>query len=163
MEGEITLKELLRDEIAVQIKKMGSLQVGSKEHAMAAKAISELYKALSAELDSTCKMEEANAKLAIEQEKNDRLYQLEKEKANREYRLNVQKFEHERKTKKQDTVSDYVYKGLDIGLKIFGIMMPLMFYGTWLDSAMEFERSDTWTCNANRSFFGKLKPLGDQK
>lgn len=148
MEDErVTLEGMLGDEIAFQIEKLSELQPGSKEHTMAVKDISELYQALTKGLEAGFKVEEANARLAAEQDRFDK----EREDKAKEVKAEAEK-------DKKAAITDMIFKGLEITVKIAGIVLPLSLYATWLERGMKFEETGSFTSSTFRGFFGKLKP-----
>ena len=146
-EEKVSLEGVLADEIANQIETLNEMQPGSKEHMMAAKSISELYKALTSGLEAGFKVEEANAKLLAEQER------FEKEREDK-----AKEAEAEAAKAKKEHITDMIFRGIDIGVKILGIVLPLGLYAAWLDKGMKFEETGSFTSSTFRGFFGKLKP-----
>ena len=56
----------------------------------------------------------------------------------------------------RDTMNDKV-KLIDIGVQAAGIILPIMFYGSWMKKGLEFEKSGTFTSNTFKSLISKFK------
>lgn len=147
MEEEKTLLDLLREELAEEIKSLHQLPQGSKEHSMAVKDISELYQALSKELDGTFKVEETNARLAMEEER------FEAEKLETEKR-----FKADRVRLIKDIVLDASFKVADIVVRCLISRKTFNFYGNWLAEGFKFEETGTLSSPMFRGFTNNIKP-----
>lgn len=169
------LEVYMRDQVRAKLEQMSKIQLGSKEHAAAAKDITELYKAVTAELNAEYEYEEFGEKLEAEKEKLEfekQKFEAEQQRLNEELELRKeqlafekQKFEEENKkyqleaerTKIED-IWDKVWKGLDLTVKVACVMLPLRFYARWMEAGLEFEKTGTFTSAAFRGLFGKFKP-----
>lgn len=56
----------------------------------------------------------------------------------------------------RDTMNDKV-KLIDLGVQAAGIILPIMFYGSWIKKGLEFEKSGTFTSNTFKSLISKFK------
>ena len=56
----------------------------------------------------------------------------------------------------RDTTNDKV-KLIDLGVQAAGIILPIMFYGSWMKKGLEFEKSGTFTSNTFKSLISKFK------
>ena len=56
----------------------------------------------------------------------------------------------------RDTMNDKV-KLIDLGVQAAGIILPIMFYGSWMKQGLEFEKSGTFTSNTFKSLISKFK------
>lgn len=56
----------------------------------------------------------------------------------------------------RDTMNDKV-KLIDLGVQAAGIILPIMFYGSWMKKGLEFEKSGTFTSNTFKSLISKFK------
>lgn len=56
----------------------------------------------------------------------------------------------------RDTMNDKV-KLIDLGVQVAGIILPIMFYGSWMKKGLEFEKSGTFTSNTFKSLISKFK------
>ena len=56
----------------------------------------------------------------------------------------------------RDTMNDKV-KLIDLGVQAAGIILPIMFYGSWMKKGLEFEKSGTFTSNTFKSLISESK------
>ena len=56
----------------------------------------------------------------------------------------------------RDTMNDKV-KLIDLGVQAAGIILPIIFYGSWMNKGLEFEKSGTFTSNTFKSLISKFK------
>ena len=56
----------------------------------------------------------------------------------------------------RDTMNDKV-KLIDLGVQAAGIILPIMFYGSWMKKGLEFEKNGTFTSNTFKSLISKFK------
>ena len=56
----------------------------------------------------------------------------------------------------KDTMNDKV-KLIDLGVQAAGIILPIMFYGSWMKKGLEFEKNGTFTSNTFKSLISKFK------
>ena len=56
----------------------------------------------------------------------------------------------------RDTMNDKV-KLIDLGVQAAGIILPIMFYGSWVKKGLEFEKEGTFTSTTFKSLISKLK------
>ena len=58
----------------------------------------------------------------------------------------------------RDTMNDKV-KLIDLGVQAAGIILPIMFYGSWMKKGFEFEKTGTFTSNTFKSLISKFKVM----
>ena len=56
----------------------------------------------------------------------------------------------------RDTMNDKV-KLIDLGVQAAGIILPIMFYGSWMKKGLEFEKNGTFTSNTFKGLISKFK------
>ena len=56
----------------------------------------------------------------------------------------------------RDTMNDKV-KLIDLGVKAAGIILPIIFYGSWVNKGLEFEKEGTFTSTTFKGLISKLK------
>ena len=56
----------------------------------------------------------------------------------------------------RDTMNDKV-KLIDLGVQAAGIILPIIFYGSWVNKGLEFEKEGTFTSTTFKSLISKLK------
>ena len=122
-------RSLLEEEIKAEIKRLGSLESGSQEHATAVDSLTKLYK------------------LKLEEDKNtyERLDKIE----NRE-------IDQESKTAQMaESVKDRYFR---FGMAAAELVLPLMFYGVWMKRGFKFEQDGTFTSQTFRGLFSRFRP-----
>ena len=56
----------------------------------------------------------------------------------------------------RDTMNDKV-KLIDLGVQAAGIILPIIFYGSWVKKGLEFEKEGTFTSTTFKGLISKLK------
>ena len=56
----------------------------------------------------------------------------------------------------RDTMNDKV-KLIDLGVQAAGIILPIIFYGSWIKKGLEFEKEGTFTSTTFKGLISKLK------
>lgn len=148
------LKELLEEEIKSEIEYLNELDPGSDEHSKAVESIAKLYK---------LKMEETKTNLEFEDKSERRI--AEKEQLNLDYKFKEKQYDNEVLIREQDDklkrsqlgeqVKDRYFK---LGIEIAGIVLPLMFYASWMRKGFKFEETGTFTSTTFRGLFNRFKP-----
>lgn len=137
------LKELLGEEIKIEIGNLANMEPGSEEHSKAVDNLAKLYR------------------LKIEEEKNameisEQIYLREQNKVIEDERLEEQRIarEQEELYKKDQLAKEirdqYLKYGLEAGLGL----VTLMFYGYWMKKGFKFEETGTIT---SKTFMGLTK------
>ena len=124
--------ELMEREIVTLIKELSMHQPGTKEFDDITKAIDALYATLNKE--KTLMLEEVK----IENENRNKIIDLELQ----------------RNVNKDNKLLTAVKYGIDIA----GIVLPLAFYGVWMNRGLEFEKEGSFTSATFKGLFGKFKP-----
>ena len=107
-------------------------QPGTKEFDDITKAIDALYATLNKE--KTLMLEEVK----IENENKNKIIDLELQQ-------NVNK-------------DNKLLTAVKYGIDIAGIVLPLAFYGVWMNRGLEFEKEGSFTSATFKGLFGKFKP-----
>ena len=124
--------ELMESEIITLIKELSMHQPGTKEFDDITKAIDALYATLNKE--KTLMLEEVK----IENENRNKIVDLELQQ-------NVNK-------------DNKLLTAVKYGIDIAGIVLPLAFYGVWMNRGLEFEKEGSFTSATFKGLFGKFKP-----
>lgn len=124
--------ELMEREIITLIKELSMHQPGTKEFDDITKAIDALYATLNKE--KTLMLEEVK----IENENKNKIIDLELQGI----------------VNKDNKLLTAVKYGIDIA----GIVLPLAFYGVWMNRGLEFEKEGSFTSATFKGLFGKFKP-----
>jgi len=123
------IEDLLREEIENQIEELSTLQSGSEEKLRATKGLTELYK-LKIDEDKACNDAEDKVKSRIRDAGMNEIQHMEQKK--------------ERYTK--------------IGIAAAELIIPLIFYGVWMNKGLQFEKEGTFTSTTFRGLFNRFRP-----
>lgn len=133
-------KELLEDAIVTKLTELNNMSSTEKENNKEYDVVNDLFKTLiendKVELDAAERRDKREAE-AIEA---------------KEARLNEETF------KKQQAKDQKIDRYIGYGINAASIVLPLVFYGTWMKRGFEFEKEGTFTSTTFRGLFGQFKP-----
>lgn len=134
MEDEI--RELLGEEIKSQIKSLSDMEAGSREKSEAIDDLAKLYR------------------LRIEETKNEG--ELDERQSQRFIEDNH--FDDEMHLKRRQIKEDVKDRYFRVGIAAAEIVLPLIFYGRWMNKGFKFEKDGTFTSTTFRGLFSKFRP-----
>lgn len=138
---EIRVK--LVEELESEINDLANIDLGSKEYAEAVKGIAELHKLVIDEDKLTLENETQKDKIKLEHLRHiDEIRKLEAE---------LDEKDDKRKDERKDKMIGYV-------LTASGIVLPLIFYGTWMHKGFKFEETGTITSSTFKGLIRFFKP-----
>lgn len=150
------IKEKLEEEIQTEIEDLSNFETGSKEKAAAIDDLVKLYK---------LKIEEDKGERDSIDKENER--NLTAQEHDREATLKESQFEHstgldysESKLKKDQLSEQIKDRYFRVALEVAGIIIPLIFYATWMRKGFEFEKEGTFTSTTFKGLFNRFKPTG---
>jgi len=123
------IRELLGEEIKTEIRNLSTLESGSKEKSTAIEDLAKLYK------------------LRIEETKNE--WDFSEKYDAREGDIQLKKDQLE------EQVKDRYFR---LGVEAASIILPLIFYATWMKRGFRFEETGTYTSTTFRGLFNRFKP-----
>ena len=123
------IRKLLEEEIKTEIRDLSTLEPGSKEKSTAIEDLAKLYK------------------LRIEETKNE--WDFSEKYDAREGDIQLKKDQLE------EQVKDRYFR---LGVEAAGIILPLIFYATWMKRGFRFEETGTYTSTTFRGLFNRFKP-----
>lgn len=123
------IKELLEEEIKSEIENLSSLEAGSQQHSTAVESLAKLYK------------------LKIEEDKSSMECYEKEENRNMEIDL--------KRNQMDEAVKDRYFR---LGIAAAELVLPLVFYGIWMNRGFKFEKDGTYTSQTFRSLFSRFKP-----
>ncbi len=133
---ENSIKELLNEEIAEEIRTLSMLESGSKEKSTAIDDLTQLYK---------LRIEENKSELDADEKYNRRVMEDES---------NIRDDEVKR-IQIAEQVKDRYFK---LGIAAAELMIPLIFYGVWMKKGFKFEETGTYTSTTFRGLFNRFRP-----
>lgn len=123
------IMELLGEEIKSEINRLSSFEPGSEEHSTAVESLAKLYK------------------LRIEEVKNAK-----------EAKLKEQQIDDDAEIRGSQLVEETKNRYLRFGLDVAGLILPLLFYGSWMKKGFRFEETGTFTSATFRNLFSRFRP-----
>ena len=124
--------ELMESEIITLIKELSMHQPGTKEFDDITKAIDAIYPTLNKE----------------------KSLMLEEVKIENDAESKIKDLELQQNVNKDNKLLTAVKYGIDIA----GIVLPLAFYGVWMNRGLEFEKEGSFTSTTFKGLLGKFKP-----
>ena len=130
------INELLDEEIAAEIRSISEMKDGSTEKSKAISDLATLYK---------LRIEE-NKNLWEADEKYDRR-KMEEEAGLRD--------ENIKRTQISEQIKDRYFK---VGIAAAELMIPLVFYGIWMNKGFKFEETGAYTTTTFKGLFNRFRP-----
>lgn len=130
------INELLDEEIAAEIQSISEMKGGSTEKSKAIRDLATLYK---------LRIEE-NKNLWEADEKYDRR-KMEEEAGLRD--------EDIKRTQISEQIKDRYFK---VGIAAAELMIPLVFYGIWMNKGFKFEETGAYTSTTFKGLFNRFRP-----
>lgn len=183
MEEETRIEDLLSEEIANQIQALSELEIGSEEMSKAVDDVTKLYKLRIEENKSLWDADEKYNRRIMEEEakKRDDEFRtkelnekIDKRKSDEIFRQSDNTFRlselEERVTARVSAESTHIAdidrqeesKKTDnyirISIAAAELIVPLMFYGIWMNKGFKFEETGTITSLTFKGLIGKFKP-----
>jgi hypothetical protein len=72
--------------------------------------------------------------------------------------VEMAKVETASREKNEQVVEQKKDRYIRAALDVFGVVVPIVFYGIWMKRGFEFEKEGTFTSTTFRGLFGKFKP-----
>ena len=143
--------ELLTKEIEREIKNLSALENGSKEQTEAVESLAKLYRLKIEEMKNVSELEEKReARISEEQLKRD----LSKQELDQKYD-SLDSEESMKKDQLAEQVKDRYFK---FGMEAVSLILPLLFYRSWMKKGFRFEETGTFTSATFRGLFSRFKP-----
>lgn len=130
------IKNLLDEEIKSQINTISGMDVNDENYAKAVDSLVKLHKLRIEEMKSITDSEDQAYKRETDEET---------------CKLNEEIRQEQLSEQKKD-------RYIRIGLDVAGLLVPIMFYSTWMRRGFKFEESGTFTSTTFRGLFGHFKP-----
>ena len=68
------------------------------------------------------------------------------------------KIENDLELQRNANEDNKIWSAIKCGIDIDGIVLPLAFYGVWMNRGLEFEKEGSFTSATFKGLFGKFKP-----
>ena len=137
------IRQALADEILSQLNGLGNLELGSKEQQTAIDNVTKLYR---------LGLEDVKA----DTDYDEKLYRRDADAQHEQNELDKQAREEEFKKKQlSEQIKDRYFR---LGIEVTEIVLPLMFYATWMKRGFKFEETGTYTSTTFRGLFNRFSP-----
>ena len=137
------IREALTKEILSQLNSLGDLSPGSKEQQTAVDNVTKLYRLGLEDVKSADDYDE-------------KLYRRDVDAQREQNELNKQVREEElKKNQLAEQVKDRYFR---LGIEVAGIVLPLMFYASWMKKGFRFEETGTYTSKTFMNLFNRFRP-----
>jgi len=137
------IRQALANEILSQFNGLSNLEPGSKEQQTAVENVTKLYR-LGLE----------NVKADTDYDK--KLYRRDVDAQHEQDELDRQAREEQfKKDQLAEQTKDRYFK---LGVEVAGIVLPLIFYATWMKRGFKFEETGTYTSTTFRGLFNRFRP-----
>lgn len=137
------IRQALTDEILNQFDNLAQLSPGSKEQQTAVENVTKLYR---------LGLEDARA----DTDYDEKMYRREADEQREHDELEKQAREEEFKRNQLSEQAKDRY--LRLGIEVAGIVLPLMFYASWMKKGFKFEETGTYTSTTFRGLFNRFRP-----
>lgn len=137
------IRQALANEILSQLNNLSTLAPGSKEQQTAVENVTKLYR---------LRLEDVKADIDYDE----KLYRRDVDAQHEQDELNRQT--HEEQFKKDQLAEQNKDRYFKLGIEVAGIVLPLMFYATWMKRGFKFEETGTYTSTTFRGLFNRFRP-----
>lgn len=137
------IRQALADEILSQLNNLSTLDPGSKEQQTAVENVTKLYR---------LGLEDVKA----DTDYDEKLYRRDVDAQHEQEELDRQAREEQfKKDQLAEQIKDRYFK---LGIGVAEIVLPLIFYATWMKRGFKFEETGTYTSTTFRGLFNRFRP-----
>ena len=137
------IRQALANEILSQLNNLSTLEPGSKEQQTAVENVTKLYR---------LGLEDVKA----DTDYDEKLYRRDVDAQHEQDELDRQAREEQfKKDQLAEQTKDRYFK---LGVEVAGIVLPLIFYATWMKRGFKFEETGTYTSTTFRGLFNRFRP-----
>lgn len=137
------IRQALANEILSQLNNLSTLNPGSKEQQTAVENVTKLYR---------LGLEDVKA----DTDYDEKLYRRDVDAQHEQEELDKQTREEQfKKDQLAEQIKDRYFK---LGIGVAEIVLPLIFYATWMKRGFKFEETGTYTSTTFRGLFNRFRP-----
>lgn len=137
------IRQALANEILSQLNNLRTLNPGSKEQQTAVENVIKLYR---------LGLEDVNT----DTDYDEKLYRRDVDAQHEQDELDRQAREEQfKKDQLTEQIKDRYFK---LGIGVAEIVLPLIFYATWMKRGFKFEETGTYTSTTFRGLFNRFRP-----
>ena len=155
---EQSTRDLFEGEIRSQIEDLSSLNAGSEEKSRAIDDLAKLYRLRIEESKAEWDADEKYNRRMMEAEQNETENALKEKQLEADTELRncqIEAEDYQKTNQLAEQVKDRYFK---LGIEAAGIVLPLIFYATWMRRGFKFEETGTYTSTTFRGLFNRFKP-----
>lgn len=134
--SEPNIKDLLNEEIAMEIQNLSEFKAGSDEKSSAIDDLAKLYKLRIEENKSEWDVDEKYDRRVMEEEANTKDDELKQKQL-------------------EEQVKERYFR---VGVAAAELMVPLIFYGIWMRKGFKFEETGTYTSKTFTGLINRFRP-----
>lgn len=148
------IRQALANEILSQLNNLSTLDPGSKEQQTAVENVAKLYR---------LGLEDAKADTDYDEKLYRRDVDAQHEQAEAERRIREEQNELDRQAREEQFKKDQLAEQtkdryFKLGIGVAEIVLPLLFYATWMKKGFKFEETGTYTSTTFRGLFNRFRP-----
>lgn len=137
------IRQALANEILSQLNNLSTLNLGSKEQQTAVENVTKLYR---------LGLEDVKA----DTDYDEKLYRRDVDAQHEQDELDRQAREEQfKKDQLAEQIKDRYFR---LGIGVAEIVLPLIFYATWMKRGFKFEETGTYTSTTFRGLFNRFRP-----
>jgi hypothetical protein len=148
------LKELLGEEIKREIGDLKTMTPGSNEHSTAVESIAKLYRLKIDETKNQWDNDEKFNRRMMEKEQ----YCFDGKLKEKQFNSEVHIHERDERFKRDQLVEQVKDRYFKLGVEVASLVLPLVFYASWMRKGFKFEETGTFTSTTFRGLFNRFKP-----
>lgn len=151
---EEKIKDLLDEEIRAEIRSLSCLEPESTEQSTAIDNLVKLYKLRIEETKNELDFREKYDKRIMDNEQ----YLHEMSVKEKQIAGEIEIHNREEQLKKDQLAEQVRDRYFRLGAEAAGIILPLIFYATWMKRGFRFEETGTYTSTTFKGLFSRFKP-----
>lgn len=137
------IRQALANEILSQLNNLSTLDPGSKEQQTAVENVTKLYR---------LGLEDVKA----DTDYDEKLYRRDVDAQHEQDEL--ERHAREEQFKKDQLAEQIKDRYFKLGIGVAEIVLPLIFYATWMKRGFKFEETGTYTSTTFRGLFNRFRP-----
>lgn len=109
-----------------------------------------------AQLERIAAMEDGTEEKRRATEHLEHLYKLRME----EKRFEAERLDHveETQAKQKESKRSIIFKVIEVGSTVLGVVAPLGFYGVWMNRGLEYEKTGAFTSSTFKGLISRFRP-----
>lgn len=162
------IQKLLDGVIEQEIKNMKTLSSGSEEKSSAIRDLATLHKLRIEEIKAQTEVDEKVARREMDSEQRKAELELKEKQAKQceaDYALKVRELDgkdadrdREEASQRRQAKDQVIDRCVRTGVAVGELVLPLMFYGIWMNRGFKFEETGSFTSTTFKNLLNRFKP-----